>query len=123
MDWCGSFKFNYVKAFLGRYKMNLDFCVQTVRNWEAKARSCAQPFELSSDDFVLVLLVDATFVLELMIRNFFPSYIDMRDPIYGKPRMIEDVYHDMILIENQLPLFMLEGLFAQIGGTLDGAYT
>ncbi|CAL2272900.1 unnamed protein product [Prunus armeniaca] len=119
-----AFKFNYVKAFLDRYnKMNLDLCVQTVRTWEAKARSSyAQPFELSSNDFVLVLLVDATFVLELMIRNFFPSYIDMRDPIYGKPRMIEDVSHDMILIENQLPLFVLEGLFTQIGGTLDVSF-
>lgn len=32
-----------------------------------------------------------------------------------KPRMIEDVYHDLILIENQLPFFVLENMYVPVG--------
>ncbi|XP_021800036.1 UPF0481 protein At3g47200-like [Prunus avium] len=55
--------------------------------------------------------MDATFVLELMLRHHFSGYIDNCDQIFHKPRMIEDVYHDILLIENQLPFFVLEGLY------------
>ncbi|BFG38482.1 hypothetical protein CerSpe_247560 [Prunus speciosa] len=102
----------YVDAFFRRNKLNLDDCLGLVRKWEAKARSYyVDHIELSSDDFTFIMLMDATFVLELMLRHRFSGYIDNCDPIFHKPRLIEDVYHDILLIENQLPFFVLEGLY------------
>ncbi|ONH95920.1 hypothetical protein PRUPE_7G096100 [Prunus persica] len=106
----------YVDAFFRRNKLNLDHCLGLVRAWEAKARSYyVKHIELSSDKFTFIMLMDATFVLELMLRHHFSRYRDNCDPIFHKPRMIEDVYHDILLIENQLPFFVLEGLYEQIG--------
>ncbi|XP_034225293.1 UPF0481 protein At3g47200-like [Prunus dulcis] len=106
----------YVDAFFRRNKLNFDHCLGLVRAWEAKARSYyANHIELSSDTFTFIMLLDATFVLELMLRHHFSRYRDNYDPIFHKPRMIEDVYHDILLIENQLPFFVLEGLYEQIG--------
>ncbi|PQP96528.1 UPF0481 protein [Prunus yedoensis var. nudiflora] len=111
----------YVDAFFRRNKLNLDRCLGLVRAWEAKARSYyVEHIELSSDEFTLIMLMDATFVLELMLRHYFSGYIDNSDPIFHKPRMIEDVYHDILLIENQLPFFVLEGLYKQIGSLSPG---
>ncbi|CAL2272901.1 unnamed protein product [Prunus armeniaca] len=113
-------KTKYVDAFFRRYKLNLDACLGLVRAWEAKARSYyVEDIELSSDQFTFTMLMDATFVLELMLRHHFSRYRGNCDPIFHKPRMIEDVYHDILLIENQLPFFVLEGLYLymQIGAS------
>ncbi|PQQ12013.1 UPF0481 protein [Prunus yedoensis var. nudiflora] len=83
-----------VDAFFRRNNLNLDHFLGLVRAWEAKARSYyVEHIELSSDQFTFIMLMDATFVLELMLRHHFSRYRDNCDPIFHKPRMIEDVYH------------------------------
>ncbi|XP_016651815.1 PREDICTED: UPF0481 protein At3g47200-like [Prunus mume] len=106
------FKLKYLEAFLSRNELSLDQCLGLVRTWEAKARRFyVDRIDLSSDEFAELMLVDAIFVLELMIRHQFFEYVDDCDRIYRKPRMIEDVFHDVLLIENQIPFFVLEGLY------------
>ncbi|KAK9921448.1 hypothetical protein M0R45_029957 [Rubus argutus] len=109
------YKVKYMESFLKRSGQNMTLCLKVVRSWEAKARKYyAERIHLSSDDFALMMLLDTTFVLELMLRHRFPEYRDAGDRIYQKPRMIEDVYHDLILIENQLPFFVLENMYVQV---------
>ncbi|KAI4345965.1 hypothetical protein L6164_013048 [Bauhinia variegata] len=37
--------------------------------------------------------------------------MERKDPLYLKPWLAEDVAQDLILLENQLPFFVLEGLY------------
>ncbi|CAL9026299.1 unnamed protein product [Prunus brigantina] len=106
------FKLKYLEAFLSRNHLSLDQCLGLVRTWEEIARRYyADPIDPSSDEFAELMLVDAIFVLELLLRAQFSKYVDDCDQIYRKLCMIDDVMHDVMLIENQIPFFVLEGLY------------
>ncbi|KAH0971760.1 hypothetical protein GBA52_023916 [Prunus armeniaca] len=124
-----SYKLKYVEAFTSRYEQVrrnelrfIDQCLGFVRSCEIKARRYyVEPIDLSSDDFAELMLVDAIFVLELMLRHQFAQYIDDGDRIYHKPRMITDVFLDVVLlIENQIPFFLLEGLYDLVDSSYKG---
>ncbi|PQM43316.1 hypothetical protein Pyn_03770 [Prunus yedoensis var. nudiflora] len=118
-----SYKLKYVKAFTSRNQLGfIDQCLGFVRSCEVRARSYyVEPIDLSSDDFVELMLVDAIFVLELMLRHQCAQFIDDGDRIYHKPRMIADVFHDVVLlIENQIPFFLLEGLYDLVDSSYKG---
>ncbi|KAM5559341.1 UPF0481 protein [Rosa sericea] len=109
------YKFIYLEAFFSRNNLNLDHCLGVVRELEGKARSYyVEPVKLNSDEFALMLLVDGSFLLELMLRHYFVEIVDECDRIYGKPRVIQDVYRDLLLIENQIPFFILEALYKEL---------
>ncbi|VVA15406.1 PREDICTED: UPF0481 [Prunus dulcis] len=115
------FKLKYLEAFLSRNHLSLDQCLGLVRTWEEMARRYyADPIDLSSDEFAEMMLVDAIFVLELLLRARFSKYVDDCDRIYGKLRMIQDVLHDVMLIENQIPFFVLQGLYDLVDGSSKG---
>ncbi|XP_008245753.1 PREDICTED: UPF0481 protein At3g47200-like [Prunus mume] len=65
---------------------------------------------MSSDQFVSIILVDAAFVIELLVRYFEDSPSD-NDRIFKNPWMLTTIVPDMLLLENQLPFFILEDLF------------
>lgn len=77
------YKVKYMKSFLKRNGQTMTLCLKVVRSWEAKARKYyAERVHLTSDDFALMMLLDTTFVLELMLRHRFPEYRDAGDRIY-----------------------------------------
>ncbi|CAL9026292.1 unnamed protein product [Prunus brigantina] len=125
-----SYKLKYVEAFTNRneqVRQNqlrfIDQCLGFVRRCEPRARSYyVEPIDhLSSNDFAELMLVDEIFVLELMLRHQFAQYIDDGNRIYHKPRMIADVFLDVVLlIENQIPLFLLEGLYDLVDSSYKG---
>ncbi|CAH8281850.1 unnamed protein product [Eruca vesicaria subsp. sativa] len=101
-------KLRYLQSFIPRTGLTLEDLVRVARTWEEKARSCyADDIRLTSNQFVKMLVIDASFLVELLLR----SNRGMRDRIYGKQRMIIDVNHDIMLLENQLPYFTVEGMF------------
>ncbi|KAJ0253209.1 hypothetical protein HA466_0122730 [Hirschfeldia incana] len=111
-------KYRYLQSFLTRASFSLEDLVGVARAWEENARSCyAEDVELNSDEFVKMLVVDGTFLVELMLRSRYPQLIGENDRIYGKPWMEIDVYRDMVLIENQLPFFVVKSLFDLQQGT------
>ena len=84
---------------------------------EIKRRYADNTFEFSSDDdqFVKMILFDAVFIFELFLKN----EEDMRDNkryqddfIIGKPWLRAAIQRDLILLENQLPFFILEKLYS-----------
>ncbi|XP_008243641.1 PREDICTED: UPF0481 protein At3g47200-like [Prunus mume] len=118
-----SYKLKYIEAFTSRNELGfIDQCLSFVRSCEIKARRYyVEPIDLSSDDFAELMLVDAIFVLELMLRHQYAQYIDDSDRIYHKPRMIIDVFLDVVLlIENQIPFFLLEGLYDLVDSSYKG---
>nr|XP_004292995.2 PREDICTED: UPF0481 protein At3g47200-like [Fragaria vesca subsp. vesca] len=104
-------KYRYLQQFLDRTNVSLECYIQETRYQEAKLRSYyAETINFSSDDFVTIILVDSAFIIELFLNYYF-STANIADRILRAPKMITDIRPDLLLLENQLPLFILEDLF------------
>ena len=111
-----------------------DFCYRTgkcqkeiariIEENEVKIRHCyAEISKLNSEDFVKMVLVDSTFIIELFLRNQEnekriqenepllkndAKKEDEEDYILSKPWLEEGIKQDLMLLENQLPFFILK---------------
>ncbi|XP_059460366.1 UPF0481 protein At3g47200 [Corylus avellana] len=105
-------KKRYLQDFIQRTNKSLEFYIQVVKEKEARLRGCyAETIQFSSDAFVKIILVDAAFIIEVLLRHNFHELQDKNDCIFNKPWMLQDVWPDLRLLENQLPFFILEDLF------------
>jgi hypothetical protein len=57
-----------------------------------------------------MMLLDAAFIIMIMLKNYFLDFQSSNDRIFSRPWMIHDIRFDMILLENQLPFFFLNDL-------------
>ncbi|XP_059645111.1 UPF0481 protein At3g47200-like [Cornus florida] len=106
------FKPRYFQSFLNRadHRMTLKSCIRVAKEWEERARSYyAESIKLSSDEFVKMVLLDSSFIIEVIWR--FNFCIDENTSYLNRKLSMSNVKRDTILIENQLPFFILEGLF------------
>ncbi|XP_052200152.1 UPF0481 protein At3g47200-like isoform X1 [Diospyros lotus] len=105
-------KLGYLKSFLNGTGLTLQHCISELKEWEPGIRNCyAESIPLESDVFLKMILIDAGFIIELFLRYYDVNNWVERDPLFLKPWLAEDVAHDLILLENQLPFFVLEGLY------------
>ena len=75
-------------------------------------RNCyAETIAFNSDDFATMIFVNAIFLLEFFLRDFRYNFTTSDDRIDRKPRLIDQLQYDLWLLENQLPLFILNELF------------
>lgn len=58
-----------------------------------------------------LILLDATFIIVLLLKGFSIDLWSSNDRIFNKPWLIEDVRKDLLLLENRLPFFILDYLF------------
>ena len=58
-----------------------------------------------------MILVDATFVVELLWKNHAIGSVEESDRIFNRPWKVVDIRYDLMLLENQLPFFVLEDIF------------
>ncbi|KAJ9699784.1 hypothetical protein PVL29_005584 [Vitis rotundifolia] len=110
-------KWRYLHALLSR-KPNLEaslaICVKALRECERKARNCyaeKETIKLSCDEFVTMMLVDGCFIIELFLKYAYRSLRKRGDPIFTLHERFRTLRCDMILLENQYPLFVLQRLF------------
>lgn len=110
-------KWRYVYALLNR-KLNLEAslneCVTALREVEHRARACYEDrgdIDLSSNKFLKMMLADGCFIIELFLRYSVKSLRRRNDPIFTTPGMLADLMNNLILLENQIPLFILQRLF------------
>ncbi|KAL5559308.1 hypothetical protein UlMin_035519 [Ulmus minor] len=93
----------------------LDDYIEMIRQKEELLCSCfVEPIGFTSDEFVKIVLVDAAFIIEVLLR--FSQYlkdehnsqilIDEHDWIFNKQRILKDIFNDLLLLENQLPFFI-----------------
>ncbi|KAI3892209.1 hypothetical protein MKX03_026871 [Papaver bracteatum] len=111
----GKHKWRYLRALLSR-KPNLesvlDDCVKTMKQLEQRARKCyEEPINMSSNEFVEMMIVDGCFTIELFLTYSRKELRQRREPIFANSWMLFSVRSDMILLENQLPFFVLQRLF------------
>ncbi|KAL5704665.1 hypothetical protein ACHQM5_023057 [Ranunculus cassubicifolius] len=107
-------KLRYVSDFFYRESENSreDFVVSLI-GLEKTARDCyEQPFPYESDEFVEMMLIDGCFILELILKcaEYVQEVVAM-DPLFRTLSMLSSISSDMLLLENQLPFFILETLF------------
>lgn len=102
-------KERYFRSFMNRSEIKVEYLVDSIKKMEKRIRGCYEEIiDLSSDRFVKMILVDAIFILELFIRK--TSGIQTRvDPMFVKPRD-KAMKFDLVLLENQLPFFVIEEL-------------
>ncbi|KAK2979988.1 hypothetical protein RJ640_020014 [Escallonia rubra] len=88
-------------------------CVDAMLGIVDRARaSYAASHRLCDDDevkFAEMLLLDGCFVLELLYKCKEEEFGG--DPIFSNLLFHLDIIHDLVLLENQIPLFVLEELF------------
>jgi hypothetical protein len=76
--------------------------------------SYAETIDLSRKDFVTMILLDAVFIIMVLLNmKYFRGFYERRrsDHIFYCPFKLVDVMFDMCLLENQLPFFILQKFF------------
>ncbi|ESR59116.1 hypothetical protein CICLE_v10015467mg [Citrus x clementina] len=106
-------KQRYLKYFLQRTKVRMARFLSFIKDRETRLRNCyAETIRnLGSDEFVAMVLVDAGFLVEFLLRFHRPRFITDDDRIFRKPQLCYEIWYDFLLVENQLPLFILNDLF------------
>ncbi|KAJ7960613.1 hypothetical protein O6P43_021031 [Quillaja saponaria] len=107
------FKLKYFRSFLERAnQIDLRSWVAYIKELEPSVRTCyANNIELNHDQFVMVILVDAGFILELFWRSYFDDCRTDEESVLLKPWLSNIIMIDLLLLENQLPFFVLEKIF------------
>ena len=76
----------YVRDFFERSKVSLQDCYNYLMSQEAKIRACyAVAIEFSEHTLVEMILVDAIFTFEFLLRSAFKDLQQKNDRIFGKP--------------------------------------
>ncbi|VVB06385.1 unnamed protein product [Arabis nemorensis] len=69
---------------------------------------------IKSPEFVEMILHDSVFIIEIMLRYSIIGPQRTGDPLMDEPCLENTVKRDLMLLENQLPYFILEKLFDPI---------
>ena len=129
-------KLRYLREFCYRTRTCHKDIAGVIETNELKIRRCYEEiFDISSEDFVKMVVLDSIFIIEHFLRsaasdglfNRTPacgedeSYAseedgccnargDEKDCILSKPLLRKHIQQDLLLLENQLPFFILDEL-------------
>ncbi|KAI4376725.1 hypothetical protein MLD38_014453 [Melastoma candidum] len=99
-------------------KLGLDVGLEAaVKRMESRSRSCySEEFEdISSDEFVQMMVLDGVFVVELLRLYHKSTQVEMgtpvKEPIFATRWMLPNITRDLLMLENQLPMFVLDEIF------------
>jgi hypothetical protein len=105
-------KVRYFKRFVKKATLNLKKLVSMIRDKEGDVRDCyAESIQLSSDDCVKLILMDASFIIVFFLIYQFEEWRSDDDLIVLVPHMMQNIIKDMWLLENQLPFFVIKEIF------------
>ncbi|KAJ4972673.1 hypothetical protein NE237_005847 [Protea cynaroides] len=107
-------KLKYLRAVLDRTKKttSLEKYVEALEKLEPKARKCySETIKLDKKQFIEMLIIDGFFILELFRKNKKIVPIDKNDPIFNSTSITARVVRDLVLLENQIPMSVLQTLF------------
>ncbi|XP_008229160.1 PREDICTED: UPF0481 protein At3g47200-like [Prunus mume] len=90
----------------------LEDFVGAIRDMEQDYRDCYEEnIDLTSDEFVEMMVVDGCFIIELFRKFSGKVPIENNDPVFHRPWMHSILINDLLLLENQLPWRVIECLF------------
>ncbi|KAM6540575.1 hypothetical protein CsatB_005022 [Cannabis sativa] len=113
-------KWRSLNQCLKRTNQDIKLYLDSIKEVEEKTRACYEgTITLSSNEFVEMMVLDGCFVLELFrgaAGGFKHLGYPRNDPIFAMRGSMHSIQRDMIMLENQLPLFILERLLGlQLG--------
>ncbi|KAF1888360.1 hypothetical protein Lal_00036232 [Lupinus albus] len=104
-------KLIYFNKFLELGDVNLESLVIHVEEVEPSLRrSYADTLDLIKEELVKIILVDSCFIIEFFERFYYNEW-SKGDAFLLKPWLTNKIRLDLVLIENQLPFFVLESLY------------
>jgi hypothetical protein len=108
-------KIMYLQQFLQQSKVSREGLCNVIKDNEKDLRDCyAETTGLNNAEFVTMILLDAVFIIMVLLKLKDRSFVfrnGLSDRIFYRPLMLPNVVFDMLLLENQLPFFILEKLF------------
>ncbi|KAJ0035998.1 hypothetical protein Pint_25311 [Pistacia integerrima] len=107
-------KKRYLKELLDRKpKKDVISYVKTLRSLEKEARDCYEDdfANITTDEFVEMMLLDGCFIVELLRRCAGLVTGQKRESFISLGWMTKKLGCDLLLVENQLPFFVLQDLF------------
>ncbi|PKA51205.1 UPF0481 protein [Apostasia shenzhenica] len=113
-------KLLYLKKLLRRNpSVPLESYLQTLKRLESRARSSySDKIAMDCNDFIQMMLLDASFITELFLMHIDISLMkeateeeEYDDPILNTSWILPLVEFDMLMLENQIPFFILEEFF------------
>ncbi|XP_031104005.1 uncharacterized protein LOC116007472 [Ipomoea triloba] len=113
----------YTQSFLNRAQGGVEECWKKLKDLQGKAESYYGDLDdikfVDDDEFVKMLLLDGCFIVEFVIRSCLHydakgQAEDIYDPIFKISGMEDNIVRDMLLLENQLPFFILQELYNMI---------
>ncbi|XP_020080366.1 UPF0481 protein At3g47200-like [Ananas comosus] len=105
------YKWQCLRDLLARGRdICVDDCIRRLRKLEPRARRCYfEPVELDGDEFVKMLLLDGCFVIEFLIKCLLDK---KKDAVCNTAWSGPLIRCDLLLLDNQIPFFIIESLFA-----------
>ncbi|XVF65079.1 hypothetical protein PTKIN_Ptkin09bG0217900 [Pterospermum kingtungense] len=115
-------KIRFLKLLLQERRENdVTKYVMLMRKLENRTRKCyAEPIDLDTNDFVEMMLLDCCFLIQLVRKFARTTLID--DPVFKIGGFHAILCRDMLLVENQLPFFVLWELFQMIENPNDDIF-
>ncbi|XP_076952581.1 UPF0481 protein At3g47200-like [Bidens hawaiensis] len=99
---------------LKRAGHNAKMYLDSIKEVEERARECYEGnITMSSNEFVEMMVIDGCFVLELFrgaAEGFMKLGYSRSDPVFAMRGSMHSIQRDMIMLENQIPLFVLDRL-------------
>jgi hypothetical protein len=109
-------KWRYLRSLLSRTKeakgITLEDYLKCIHPLEKDARECySETIHLGTDEFLEMMVLDGCFILELFRKVDNTNLFDPEDPLVTMSWILTFFYRDFLLLENQIPFFVLERLF------------
>ncbi|KAK3412041.1 hypothetical protein EUGRSUZ_I00798 [Eucalyptus grandis] len=90
--------------------------LHSVKELEGRARACYEgPISMSSNEFVEMMVLDGCFMIELFQGFYDEGFKKLKypsnDPVFSMQGPMHMIQQDMIMLENQIPFFILHQLY------------
>jgi hypothetical protein len=117
-------KWQCLECLLERNGGDLNRFIESLRPLEIKAKECySETIHLETDDFLEIMVLDGCFILEWLRFAYLQGRREKIEEGHALARMgrviLLKIYRDLLLLENQIPLFVLEKLFEASKMTLE----
>ncbi|XP_039158354.1 UPF0481 protein At3g47200-like [Eucalyptus grandis] len=107
-------KWRSLHRILERSGQGIGLYLDSVKKVERRARACYEGrISMSRDEFVEMMVLDGCFVIEMFqgfAKGFGKLGYAFDDPVFSMQGSILQIQRDMIMLENQIPLFILNQL-------------
>ncbi|KAM1552297.1 hypothetical protein ACFXTH_044447 [Malus domestica] len=87
--------------------------LEAMDEFEKKARDFyAHPFDpLMKMEFLHMMILDGCFLVEIFRKFLNKEQRDINDPFFNMDCMFQCICHDLLLLENQIPWFVLQDIY------------